>query len=158
MFRSNRPRLASTLVALVLVAGCGTSTPTTSKTVPTTPAGPPVVKVSTTSLGPTLTDTAGFTLYVSDTDPDGEVTCLNSICAVLFRAMRVPTKSVSVGPGIDGSKFTTIKLPNGELVAAVNGRALYRFRNDKRPGQVLGNSYVNVWHAVRPSGVAFAKV
>jgi predicted lipoprotein with Yx(FWY)xxD motif len=156
MPRSKRPWLSCTLLGMALLAGCGTSTHGSSQPTSTTAAGPPVVKVTTTKLGPTLTDAAGVTLYVTDNDPNGEVTCQKSLCSLRFSAMTVPTRTVAVGPGLSASKFTTIELVDGRLVLAVDGRALYRFHGDTAPGQVTGNGDSDVWHAVHPNGVAFA--
>ncbi|HEY5013894.1 MAG TPA: hypothetical protein VIK61_14485 [Acidimicrobiia bacterium] len=159
MLRTNR-RLqpVAVAVALVFFAACGKSGssagggPTTaSKTTATAPHGPADVKIGTTKFGPTLVDATGRTLYEWDSDPDGQSTCQEG-CASIWPPLAVKG-TIVVGPGLVPSEFKTIFLPHGGTGVVMNGRALYHFAYDLKPGQVGGQSFGGgVWHAVRPNG------
>jgi predicted lipoprotein with Yx(FWY)xxD motif len=49
------------------------------------------------------------------------------------------TTKVSAGHGVNGAELGTIKRADGRLQVTYAGKALYRFANDKSPGQVKGN-------------------
>jgi predicted lipoprotein with Yx(FWY)xxD motif len=164
MPRTTRSLLALTLGLAGLLASCGSSggsgrsgatTTTRPAATTTTSAGPPVVMVLTTKLGPTLVDARGHTLYEYDADPDKQVTCTEA-CAFLWPPLTVTQDRVPVGPGLDASLFTALGSVNGRRSVAVNNRPLYRFSQDKQPGQIGGVAAgTGLWHALTPNGTPY---
>ena len=162
MLPRNRHLQAVTVAgALVFLAACGKSgssaagnpTSTTPKVTTTAPHGPPDIKIGVTKFGPTLVDSTGRTLYEWDSDPDGQSTC-QEMCASLWPPLAIKGKTIVVGPGLDQSKFKPIFLPHGATGVVMDGRALYHFVNDVKPGQVIGQDFGGgVWHAIHPNGL-----
>jgi predicted lipoprotein with Yx(FWY)xxD motif len=94
-----------------------------------------------TSAGTVLADPKGMTLYTYDKDEKGKSNCTDQ-CAVNWPpAMAMPTDK-PVGD------LTIIKRPDGMLQWADEGKPLYTFIQDKKPGDVTGDKMKNVWHAV----------
>lgn len=161
MLPSNRRLQAvAVAVALVFFAACGKSgspaaggpTTTASKATSTAPHGPADVKIGTTKFGPTLVDATGRTLYEWDSDPDGQSTCQEE-CAMIWPPLAIKGNTIVVGPGLVQSEFKTIFLPHGGTGVVMNGRALYNYVYDVKPGQVGGQPFGGgVWHAVHPNG------
>ena len=132
--------------------GGGASTSTAAST--TTAAasgGDAVVKSATTSLGATLVDADGHTLYEYQPDPTGKSTCTGG-CATAWPPLTANTPTVAVGTGLVASLFTLASGDSGVKVVAVNGHALYRFAGDKNPGDVAGQGFGGVWHVASPNG------
>jgi predicted lipoprotein with Yx(FWY)xxD motif len=173
MTRTTRPLLALTLgAAMVLLAACGSSgssktgsgATTTSSAAPTTTtssaaatttttagSATAVVSVSTTSLGPTLVDSSGHTLYEYQPDPMGSSTCTGG-CATVWPPLTAPGTTVAVGAGLTASLFTVVSGAGGTHVVAVAGHALYRFSGDTKAGDTKGQGFAGIWHAAGPSG------
>ena len=92
-----------------------------------------------------LTDDAGLTLYVFDNDmtvPGGSAcvgACLNMWTPLL--AGNDPKPS---------GEYTLVKREDGKLQWAYKGRPLYRWYNDKKPGDQDGDGLRKVWHVARP--------
>jgi predicted lipoprotein with Yx(FWY)xxD motif len=160
MLRKNRSVLMLTcaaLLALTTLADCGSSSSKgISDTLPPTTkaAGPPVVLIGKTKLGPTLVDANGHTLYVYDVDPDSVTTCIQGLCAFAWHPLTVETSTVVVGPGLRPSWFKTIPGLKGVKVVTVKGRPLYRASGEKGPAMTLGQGVSGVWHAVNDQGEA----
>jgi predicted lipoprotein with Yx(FWY)xxD motif len=95
-----------------------------------------------TAAGTVLTDTKGMTLYTYDKDAAGKSNCVDQ-CAVNWPpAMAMPTDK-PVGD------LTIIKRPDGTLQWADEGKPLYTFIQDKKPGDMTGDNMKEVWHAVK---------
>jgi predicted lipoprotein with Yx(FWY)xxD motif len=175
MARTTRPILALILGAVMLLAACGSSgsskagsgATTTALATTTTTAGRyggaatttsapattsgAVVGVATTSLGATLVDASGHTLYEYQPDPMGSSTCTGP-CATLWPALTTTATTVSVGSGVTASLFTVVAGGAGAKVVAVAGHALYRFSGDKNAGDTNGQGLAGVWHVASPNG------
>jgi predicted lipoprotein with Yx(FWY)xxD motif len=138
-------------------AGNGYGNPsgdTTTTAAPTTTAGgtaAAVVTSATTSLGATLVDADGHTLYEYQPDPSGKSTCTGG-CATIWPPLTTSAATVSVGSGLTASLFTTVAGDNGAKVVAANGHALYRFSGDKNPGDTTGQGFGGIWHVAKPNG------
>jgi predicted lipoprotein with Yx(FWY)xxD motif len=144
------------LAALTLVA-CSSSAKSSATTTPTSPAtsyGAPTptttgttsagstttkatVSTATTKLGTVLVDSEGKTLYTSsgDTKP-GTSSCTGS-CATIWPPLAV-TGAATYGAGLTASKFTTITRSDGTKQLAYNGKPLYTFASDAKPGDTTG--------------------
>lgn len=99
-------------------------------------------KEAKTSLGTVLADAKGMTLYTYDKDEPGKSNCTGQ-CAVYW-----PPAMASAGDKPTGD-LSIIKRPDGSLQWADDGKPLYTFVNDKKPGDVTGENKNNVWHVVK---------
>lgn len=93
-------------------------------------------------LGHVLTGSNGMTLYVFGKDSDGHSACSGQ-CAVNWpplMADEVVTSPLSI-PGA----FSVIDRDDGGKQVAYNGRPLYFWANDAKPGDVTGQGVGNVW-------------
>lgn len=113
--------------------------------------GTSAVEVTDSSLGRILTSN-GMTLYLFTPDNGGASTCYNE-CAKEWPPLRVDG-NVSVGQGLDGSKFSTVPRNDGGHQVTVNGWPLYFYENDKAPGDVKGQGVDGIWYVVSPNGEA----
>lgn len=100
-------------------------------------AAPPVV-------GPrgVLTDPDGMTLYVYDHDPigSGKSKC-NDSCAERWIPMAATPEDVAKAP------YTIITRTDGTRQWAYKGRPLYRWSEDKKPGDLKGDGIGKAWHS-----------
>jgi predicted lipoprotein with Yx(FWY)xxD motif len=97
------------------------------------------IKTADTSKGEVLTDAKGMSLYTFDKDKTGISTCYNQ-CATKW-----PPLTASAGAQPEG-KFTLIERRDGSKQWAHDGRPLYRWQNDKKPGDLSGDGVGGVWH------------
>jgi predicted lipoprotein with Yx(FWY)xxD motif len=179
--RKDRPLLAVTLAAAIgLLAACGSSggsgggkygsgatttstastSPTTTANTPTTVASTPttavgaaaaVVDLSTTSLGLTLVDASGHTLYQHQPDPKGSSTCTGA-CATIWPPLTTSAATVTVGAHLSASLFSIVMGAGGSHIVAISGHPLYRFSGDTKPGDTNGQGMGGQWHAAGPLG------
>jgi len=94
-----------------------------------------------TASGTVLADPKGMTLYTYDKDEAGKSNCTDQCATFWPPAMAMPTDK-PVGD------LTIIKRPDGMLQWADNGKPLYTFSQDKKPGDMTGDKMKDVWHAV----------
>jgi predicted lipoprotein with Yx(FWY)xxD motif len=162
------------VAAVAFLAACGTSsstgasggsssTPAASASSPaaSAAAAPAAAKPSTsasgittakTSKGTVLVTAQGFTIYQFAIDTSTMSKCYGKCATFWPPVIGKPTMAAS--SNLTG-KFGTIKRTNGQLQATYNGRPLYLFADDTKPGQVNGNG-VNtsggLWYAETPTG------
>ena len=98
------------------------------------------VKMMKTSKGQVLADSKGMTLYTFDKDGKGHSNCAGK-CAVNWPPMKAPASAKASG------SFTVVKRSDGSRQWAYDGKPLYRWKNDKKPGDVTGDGVGGVWHA-----------
>ena len=108
---------------------------------------------ASTSKGTVLVTAQGYTVYMFAIDTPTMSKC-NATCLQFWPALTgMPT--AAAGSNLTG-KFGTIKGTGGITQATYNGHPLYRFVDDKKPGEVNGNG-VNtsggLWYALTPAGV-----
>ena len=102
------------------------------------------LKTMKTSAGTVLTDPQGMTLYTYDKDAKGKSNCYGE-CAEYWPPAKATAKDKPVGD------LTIIKRKDGTLQWADDGKPLYTFVNDKKPGDATGDNKNNVWHVVKES-------
>jgi predicted lipoprotein with Yx(FWY)xxD motif len=167
-----RPRLTTlvaTLSVAVLIGGCSSdddnastdtsaesSTSTTraepeSTVMEATTSSVPAADASTASnpLGDILVDAEGMTLYVFLTDTAGVSTCVDS-CAQAWPPLVVT--AVSVESPLTATDFSLVARSDGTQQLAVNGRPLYRFAGDAKPGDTAGQGLNGVWYVADANG------
>ena len=90
-----------------------------------------------------LVDAKGMTLYTFDKDAMGKSSCNDS------RATNWPPLAASADAD-EGDDWTVIQRADGSWQWAYYGRPLYTFARDQKPGDMLGDGKMNVWHVARP--------
>jgi predicted lipoprotein with Yx(FWY)xxD motif len=112
------------------------------------------VGVATTSLGPVLVDSKGFTVYMLTADTKGHSTC-SAQCLQFWPLVPAPA-GAGVPPvkGVSAALATTTAT-NGASMVTAGGWPLYTFVKDTAPGQVAGEgvkTFGGTWYAVSPTG------
>jgi predicted lipoprotein with Yx(FWY)xxD motif len=105
--------------------------------------------VSETSLGDTLVDANGMTLYLLESDTAGKSTCVDA-CATLWPPLTT-TDTPEAGGGVTGELGTTTRA-DGSKQVTIDDHPLYRFSGDKKAGDTNGQEVANIWYAVAPNG------
>ncbi|GLR82245.1 hypothetical protein HUE56_26650 (plasmid) [Azospirillum oryzae] len=96
-----------------------------------------------TAMGPVLTDAKGMTLYVFDKDSAGKSAC-NGPCATNWPPLMAPASAKPMG------KYTVVTRDDGSHQWAYNGKPLYTWAKDMKPGDATGDGVNNVWHVAKP--------
>jgi len=143
---------AASIVA-AFIAGCGSTSSGTSGIMGTIlpPPPPGAQPLSTASIlgSAGFINSAGFTVYVFDADlaVPGHTACdAGTVCAqnwppALTSAMTLP------------ANWSTITRADNTKQLAYQGRPLYTFILDTKPGDALGdgvNAFGGLWHVARP--------
>jgi predicted lipoprotein with Yx(FWY)xxD motif len=151
---NTRITLAATAaaVALLALAGCSsTGSSDTSASSSSGDSGTAEIATANSSLGEIVVDGKGLTAYFFDKDTAGSGTsACTGDCAKLWPAI----ESATTTPVVDGVSGTvaTIKGVDGGNQITIDGRPIYTFANDKKPGDVAGQGVGGIWFAVSPSG------
>jgi predicted lipoprotein with Yx(FWY)xxD motif len=168
--------IAISAIALLAIAGCGSSNSTTSSssggayetsgggaygggttTTPTstTPSeGAAVISVSTVpKLGKVIVDSKGFTLYDFHKDKGTTSSCYGA-CEKAWPPATTSGEP-EVGSGATASKVGMTERKDGTLQATYAGHPLYTFSEDLKPGEANGNdvsAFGAQWYALLPNG------
>jgi predicted lipoprotein with Yx(FWY)xxD motif len=138
-------RWLAALGVLTLAALVGTLSATAGST-------PTVKSVQNTTYGPLLASSSGLTLYHLTSESKGAIKCTGA-CASLWPPVLVSGGvKPTVGARLTAAKLGTIKRPGGQIQVTYNGLPLYRYADDKKSGQVLGEGVGGVWFAVGSAG------
>lgn len=100
-------------------------------------------KTVDTALGKTLVDSQGMTLYTFAKDTEGKSACIGQ-CAQNWPPHMAPANAV---PG-DG--YTVIIRDDGSRQWAYQGKPLYTWVKDSKPGDTTGDGVNQVWHVAKP--------
>lgn len=120
------------VLALMLAA----ATPALAQTAPAT--------IGTTTKGKTLVDGKGMTLYVFDKDAPGQSNC-NGPCATNWPPLMAAADAKPSG------EWSVVTRADGSRQWAYKGRPLYAWKNDKAPGDITGDGFLNnAWHIAQP--------
>lgn len=98
----------------------------------------PVTKMN----GVLVDSTNHMTLYTYDKDEPNKSNC-GKACLVAWPAFLAPKASTTNG------KFTTIKRDDGKYQWAMNGKPLYFYANDTKPGDKNGDGKFGTWDVVK---------
>lgn len=88
-----------------------------------------------------MVDHKGMTLYTFDKDSGGKSMC-NGDCAKNWPPLMAPADAKAEG------KWTVIKRDDGMMQYAYDGKPLYNFVKDAKPGDMTGDKMKDVWHVV----------
>ncbi len=157
--------LAGVAAIGLLIAGCSSSSPsstttgsaTTAGTTPSAATSGPAAASGSSALKTTtingtlvLTNDKGFTLYWFAPDTSTKSNC-NGSCATYWPPLKGPA---TAGAGVTGT-LGTITRSDGSVQATYDGHPLYTYAADTAPGQASGNGLNasgGVWHEVTVSG------
>jgi predicted lipoprotein with Yx(FWY)xxD motif len=121
-------RMILSIVAISLSAGVAMAAP---------------VKTISTGLGDVLAGENDMTLYTFKKDEKGISNCTDA-CAALW-----PPLMASTSDKADGA-YTIIERKGGEMQWAKDGKPLYFWSKDTKPGETTGNGVKGVWDVARP--------
>jgi predicted lipoprotein with Yx(FWY)xxD motif len=86
-----------------------------------------------------LTDANGMTLYTFDKDAEGVSNCYDK-CADNW-----PPLFAAEGAAAEG-EFTLVTRTDGKMMWAYDGKPLYLWVKDEKPGDTTGDGVGEVWH------------
>lgn len=99
--------------------------------------------VADTAKGKTLVDATGMVLYSFDKDSAGKSAC-NGPCAQNWPPFAAMSASAS-------GDWTAVTRDDGSKQWAYRGKPLYTFVKDTKPGDTVGDGFLNnQWHVARP--------
>jgi predicted lipoprotein with Yx(FWY)xxD motif len=104
---------------------------------------PPAAQ-GTTSKGPALVDHKKMTLYTYDKDAQGKSNC-NGQCAANWPPLAAGSDAKATG------KWSVITRDDGSKQWAYDGKPLYTFKKDNKPGDAVGDGVGGgTWHIAKP--------
>jgi len=127
-----------------------TATATLTAATPQAESTPTTLTVgSNEALGSFLADANGMTLYLFTKDEPGKSNCYDQ-CATNWPPLTVNEgETPTAADGITGELNTT-KRDDGTLQVTYDGWPLYRWINDKAPGDATGQNVGGVWFVATP--------
>lgn len=158
--------VAVAAVAMLLVAACGGSTPSTAGASPSpspvaTPSpsaaatGTSIAVASNSKLGQILVDGKGITVYLFVKDTGTSSTCYTT-CAQIWPPV-LTTGAPQAGAGATASLLGTTMRTDGTVEVTYAGHPLYYFVQDKQAGDATGqgvDGFGGLWWVLTPSGAA----
>jgi predicted lipoprotein with Yx(FWY)xxD motif len=162
--QSKRFVTAATVFMAAILAGCGSTTPSTAVASPSpaaSPASSPAAAAATikvaadAKLGQILVNGEGMTVYLFVADTSTASTCYTS-CAAIWPPV-LTTGAPVAGTGAKASLLGTTTRTDGKVEVTYAGHPLYYFIQDKKPGDTTGqgvNGFGALWWVLAPSGAA----
>jgi predicted lipoprotein with Yx(FWY)xxD motif len=152
----SRAACGAALAALALAVGaCGGDDEQPAAASDGKPATVSVDEVD--GVGPVLVDQEGAALYVSEQESDGKVRCTDA-CLGFWIPLEAPSGGTTAGDDVSG-ELGTVERPDGTSQVTYDGAPLYRFSEDRQPGQVTGDGLSDefdgetfTWHVVTSDG------
>jgi predicted lipoprotein with Yx(FWY)xxD motif len=127
-------RVSSLSFVIFVGSGVGTAASAPTKTAAT------VKTAHSSKYGTLLVTTTGFTLYQLGTESKSTIKCTGS-CAKIWPPLLLAGGAKPIaGKGVSQAKLGTIKRPDHGIQLTYNGKALYRFASDSKPGAVTGEN------------------
>ena len=132
-------KTTSALVAAfaITLSGCSSYNQTNAGSTPT------AIQQHQTNLGNVLTDNSGMTLYTFIKDKYKLSNCNNG-CAAKWPPLFAQKNSVNSG------RFSVITRADNSKQWALDGKPLYKWFKDKKPGDTTGNGVKSVWFVAKP--------
>jgi predicted lipoprotein with Yx(FWY)xxD motif len=90
-----------------------------------------------------LVTPSGMTLYVFDKDAAGKSAC-NGPCAAAW-----PPLAAAEGDAAQG-KWSVVTREDGSRQWAYDGKPVYTFSKDEKPGDKVGDNFKGIWHVAKP--------
>lgn len=101
------------------------------------------LRTASTTAGEVFVDEQGMTLYTFDKDADGSSACSGE-CAAKWPPVLAANDAQATG------EFTLVTRDDNSRQWAYRGRPLYRWVQDKQPGDITGDKVGGVWHLATP--------
>jgi predicted lipoprotein with Yx(FWY)xxD motif len=131
-----RPILLLLSLSFVILVGIGVGIAVSAPT----KTGATVKIAHSSKYGTLLVSASGFTLYQLASESKGTIKCTGS-CAKIWPPLLLTGGAKPVaGKGVSQAKLGTIKRPDHGTQVTYNGKALYRFASDSKPGAVTGQN------------------
>ena len=114
---------------------------------------PATVKARNSSLGRILVDAQGHTLYLFEKDKRGRSAC-SGLCATYWPPLLTSARPM-VGQGAKASLLGTARRGDGTMQVTYAGHPLYRFLEDRQPGQTAGEGLKDFgagWYVLTSAG------
>jgi len=144
--------LAALTLALTACGGGDEGSGTAATAAPTTTAAQEAsgatVAVANSKLGDILVDADGRTLYAFTKDQGDQSACSGQ-CATNWPAL---TGTATAGTGAQATLLSTAMQTDGNSQVTYDGRPLYYFAGDTKPGDINGQGVGNVWFVLSASG------
>lgn len=153
---------AGCLAAAATLALGGCAKKSSSSTTTKSPPGVLVNEALVPGIGTVVVDAGGKTYYVLSSEASGTITCTDaSGCTAVWPDTELPSgvKAATAGPGVDGSKLSTVKDPAGHSYVTFGGYPLYTYSKDPSPGVATGQgiqSFGGTWEVMNVSGTVIA--
>jgi predicted lipoprotein with Yx(FWY)xxD motif len=148
-------RLAASVATLALIVGACSTGATASPAAPAASAGPAAAGATinigeSANVGKFLTGPDGKTLYVFsvDTTPDKSA-CVDACATNWPPLMATGGTAPAAGTGVTG-KLATFARPDGSMQVSYNGKPLYYFAKDTKPGDTSGQGVGGKWVVAAP--------
>jgi predicted lipoprotein with Yx(FWY)xxD motif len=122
---------------------------------------PPTVKTaSNAKLKETvLVNPAGHTLYALSPETTHHLLCREAYCLEIWPPLLLPHGAkLRAAHGVQG-KLGLLRRPGGKMQVTLRGKPLYRFEEDRKPGDARGDgleTFGGTWHAVTASATVTA--
>lgn len=100
------------------------------------------IKTMQTTKGEVLTDEKGMTLYTFDKDGKDTSSCYDG-CAAKWPPLTAEASAKAEAP------FSLVTRKDGSKQWAHEGKPLYLWQSDKKPGDVTGDGVGGVWHVAK---------
>ena len=142
--------IAGVVVIVLAVGGSNAKTPQSHLVAPGS-----AISVRSTSVGKTLVDADGRTLYLFEGDRTNVSTLSSAGLSVWPRF--VASGTVKAGPGAQAAKIGTVTGPSGTRQVSYNGHPLYYYVGDAAPGSTRGeglNEFGARWYVLSAAGNA----
>jgi predicted lipoprotein with Yx(FWY)xxD motif len=145
---------AGLALAPAAIAACGGGGATASTSpAKTTSTSPTSVGTAKTALGTILVDSQGRTLYLFTHD-SGTTSMCSGECATAWPPL-IASGATTATSGANAALLGTSKRADGTTQVTYNGHPLYRFANDRNPGETNGQglaAFGGSWFAVTVAG------
>ena len=99
-------------------------------------------KTMDTSAGKVYANAKGMTLYYFDKDASNASTCYDA-CAAMWPPFAAAKMAQAAGD------WTIVARKDGMHMWAYEGKPLYTYAKDKKPGDATGDGFGNVWHVAK---------
>jgi predicted lipoprotein with Yx(FWY)xxD motif len=139
------------IAVIILATGGGSAQTRPSQTA----AAGSAVGIRSTSLGKTLVDANGRTLYLFEGDK-ANVSNLSAAGLAVWPRF-TSTSTVKAENGAQAAKIGTITSPSGVRQVTYNNHPLYYYVDDSKPGSTRGqhlNEFGALWYVLGPNGKA----
>jgi predicted lipoprotein with Yx(FWY)xxD motif len=108
------------------------------------------IKTSQSGLGTIVIDASGRTLYHFANDQGNTIACVDR-CPQSWPPVRTLNAPAS-GDGLTASLLGTVNRPDGSTQVTYNGKTLYYYANDEKPGDTKGQGLAGNWFVLSPAG------